>query len=249
MRVVCAGIAGLFLAAPALAQEDPRLLGPKTLLPAHVLCTDLPVSARPQPTLLVAGGHTTDGRESLGRGDQVVVSGGTADGLAAGQRLVARRLQGAAEAFPRPGEGFGAVRTSAVLTLTAVGDTSSLARIDFACDAVDVGDYLEPYAEPALPSSAGPSGEPRFDDRASVLFGVDRRQIFGDGDVVSVDRGTTHGLAAGDRLAIYRDSQNGLPLVPLGEALVVEPSEQTSKVVLVKVRDAVRAGDVAVMRR
>ena len=73
--------------------------------------------------------------------------------------------------------------------------------------------------------------------------------IFGDGDVASIDRGTVNGVVAGSRYAIYRDFHNGLPLVYMGEAVVMSVNEQTSKVVVTSARDAVGPWDVAVPRR
>ncbi|MEZ5289189.1 MAG: hypothetical protein R2712_31170 [Vicinamibacterales bacterium] len=89
---------------------------------------------------------------------------------------------------------------------------------------------------------------PDFDDRAHVLFGGDMRREFGDGDLVSIDRGASQGVVAGTRFALYRDPRNGLPLSELGEAVVVEVGETASRAVLVKVSDVVSAGDVAVRR-
>jgi hypothetical protein len=247
-RGFLAAAAVLLVAAPASAQTDPRMLGPRTLTPNHVLCTDMPVPARPVPTLFVAGGHTADGRVAVATGESLVIHAGTAQGLAVGQRMVARRIQAAAT-FPKPGAGFGSIRTTGIVTLTAVGEDTSIAKVDFSCDPIEPGDFLEAYVQPELPSVAQPLGEPRFDDRATVLFGANRRQIFGGGDVMSVDRGSAQGLALGDRISLYRDRQNGLPLFHLGEALVVELAEQTSKVVILTVSDVVQAGDVAVVRR
>ena len=247
-RSFLAAAAVLLVAAPASAQTDPRMLGPRTPPPNPVLSTHIPAPARPGPTLCGAGGHTADGRVAVATGESLVIHAGTSHGLAVGQRLVTRRIQAAAT-FPKPGEGFGSVRTTGIVTLTAVGEDTSLAKVDFSCDPIEPGDFAEAYVQPELPTAAQPLGEPRFDDRATVLFGANRRETFGDGDVMSVDRGSAHGLAVGDRISLYRDRQNGLPLFHLGEALVVDLAEQTAKVVILTVSDVVQTGDVAVVRR
>ena len=82
-----------------------------------------------------------------------------------------------------------------------------------------------------------------------MLFGADHRENLGDGDVFSLDRGTAQGVTVGARFAIYRDPKDGMPLVHVGDAVVIDPSATTSKAVLVMVKDAVLAGDVAVRRR
>ncbi|MGH9383793.1 MAG: hypothetical protein ACRD2N_05860 [Vicinamibacterales bacterium] len=226
------------------AQTASSTLGRRTLLPAHVLCTDLPVTAVPSQKVLVRSGHNSDGRLSLSPGDVAVLSGGAPQGLSTGQRFLVRRLN----AMNRDGDGYGAVRTAGWLTVTAVDQQTALARIDFACDSIEPGDFLETFAEPALPEKSADMSEPRFSDRARVLFGADRRINLADGDIFSVDRGREQGVSPGDRLAIYRDPQNGSPLVHVADAVVLELSEKTSKAVLVMVRDAVHSGDLAFPR-
>ena len=246
--IVCAAL--LLAASPtAWAQSRSPVTGPRTLRPQQVSCTDLPAATLPVPTLVIRGGHNTDGRQTFSSGDVVVVGRVPDDGLAVGQRFAARRLQGGPARFPRRGEGFGKVRTAGWLTITAVDDTNALAVIDFACDSIESADYLEPFTEVVLPVAADPMGEPQFAERANILFGTDTREMFGDGDTFSIDRGTTHGVAVGARFAIYRDHMNGIPLVYIGDALVLETGELTSKVVLVIAKDVVQVGDVAVPRR
>lgn len=238
-------VAILGIAVPAVAVGQG--LGPRTLLPMHVACADLPISAPPAVSLTVAASRDGDGRQTLATGDVVVIRAGAPQGLTVGQQFLARRLDGGREAFRRGREGFAGVRTAGVLTVTAVDERFALARIDRACDGVEVGDYLEPLSLPSIPTPAG-MGAPRFEDRAVVLFGADLRATFGDGDVVAINRGTAHGVAPGTRIALFRDSGEGLPLSELGEAVVIEAGDAASRAVLVRVRDVVTSGDVVVVR-
>lgn len=247
-------------AVPAWAQSPVDVTGPRMLTPSHLACTDLPITAKPEPRLVIKGVHSTDGRTLVGEGSVVAIGRSADDGLAPGQRYVIRRLQGDPKAFPREGEGFGAVRTAGFLTVTAVDEHNALATIDYACDGVVPGDYLEVYAEPLLPTSASEMVHPDFSDRATVLPGPDTRELFGDGDTFSIDRGTVNGVVAGMRYAIYRDHRiddyrhtdhrDGImPLVYMADAVVMEVGERTSKVVIVKGVNFVEVGDVAVPRR
>lgn len=250
MRRVILAVAGLVLASASVSAQTPvSALGYRTVAPHQVFCTDQPVATLPPTSLLVVGGHTTDGRASLATGDQLVIGGGSAAGISVGQRFAVRRIEGSLKEFPKKGQGFGAIRTAGVVTVTAVDADTAIARIEFSCDSIAPGDYLEPYVEPMLPSAASAMAAPQFSDRAKVMFGVDRRASLADGDVVSIDRGTAQGVTTGARFAIYRDHHDGLPLVEIGEAVVVEVLEDTSKVVLVSARDAIAEGDVAVPRR
>lgn len=250
MRTTAARLfSALLLASSASAQTPSSVLGPRTLLPAQLMCTDLPVTVAPTQKVLVRGGHSPDGRLSLVEGDVAVLNGGAPQGLSAGQRYLVRRVRGGHLGLTREVDSFSAIRTAGWLTVTAADENSALGKIDFACDSIEPGDYLETFAEPSLPEKSAEMAEPRFSDRAHVLFGADRRDNLGDGDVFSVDRGREQGVALGDRFAIYRDRRDGAPIVHVADSVVVELAEKTSKAVLVMVRDAVASGDLAFLRR
>lgn len=240
----------VLLPSPTGAQTPTAVLGPRTLLPAHVLCTDLPVTAVPAQKVMVRAGHNTDGRLSLVAGDIAVLSGGAPSGLSTGQRYLVRRVRrGERSPQPHSVDVYTAVRTAGWLTITGVDQQSALGKIDFTCDTIEPGDYLETFAEPGLPERTADMAEPKFSDRAQVLFGTDRRANLGDGDTFSLDRGRDQGIALGDRFAIYRDRHDGAPLVHVADAVVLDLAEKTSKAVLVMVRDAVLTGDLAFLRR
>ena len=250
MRIRVITFAAVAMAAVPVYAQSPDVTGPKTLTVPMVMCTDLPVTTKPIPRLTIAGPHATDGRTAMSSG--LVVIGRTPDdGLAVGQKYIAQRLRKDARSFPRPGEGYGDLRVSGWLTIYAVDEFNALASIDLVCDSVEVGDFLEPYAETPLPDRASPPVYPDFDDRANVLFGSDNRTLFGDGDVFSIDRGSLHGVAPGQRFAIYRDFRKGRtpPLVYLGDVVAMTVDEQTTKVVVVRAVDGIMPGDVVVPRR
>lgn len=250
MRTVIVLAATLWAAAPVWAQSSQMVTGPRMLNSAHVMCTDLPAFTKPAQTMIVKGGHSPDGHHSMTRGEVAVLSRTAGDGLTVGQHFFVRRLHGGpSRGFPTEGAGYGMVRTAGWLTVTAMDEVNALATIDFSCDSIEVGDYLEPFTALELPTSADAMGAPDFDDRANILFGTDTTGSFGDGDTLNIDRGTVHGVAPGARFAIYRNTQDGLPLVYIGDAVVLEQGELTSKVVLVRVKDVVQQGDVVVRRR
>ena len=169
------------------------------------------------------------------------------DGLAVGQRYISARLHG--NEMPRPGEGYGDVRLSGIVRVTAVDELNAIATIEKVCDGIEPGDFLEPFTPVTLPTAAAAMEPPDFSERARVLFGADNRLAYGFGDTLSIDRGTLHGLVPGARFALYRDKRNGEPLVYIGEAVVMVTSEQTSKVVVTVAKDALQTGDLAIPRR
>lgn len=248
MRIVVLGITALIVSAlPASAQTSRASHGPWTLTPAMVMCTDLPVTTMPAPRLTVAGVHSPDDRFAVASGT-LIIKRVADDGLTVGQRYFTARVRDP-KGFPRPGEGFGDVRVTGIITVKALDEVNAMADVDMPCDAIEPGDFVEPFVDVALPAEAGAMQPPDFSDRGSVLFGVDNRTAFGFGDTLSIDRGTLHGVVPGARYAIYRDKRNGMPLVYIGEAVVMATGEQTSKVVVTKAVDAIASGDLAVPRR
>jgi hypothetical protein len=252
MRIGIMATAALLTAIPASAQAPKDVHGPRTLQPWMVACADTPVTAKPEPRLTIKGIRSPDNIVMSARGSEVDIGRQPNDGLAEGQRFAVRRLAGDPKGFPREGEGFGAVSTVGWITITAVDQYNALANVDFACMPVMQGDYLEVYSEPPLPTSATPMIKPDFSDRAAILQGADSKVMFGDGDILSIERGATHGVVVGNRYAIYRDPRTGtegMPLFYLADAVVTEVGPLTSKLVVVKSVDAVTIADVAVRRR
>ncbi len=247
MRHVCtsAALAAAILVPVAAGAQD---LGPRPILPLHIVCTDLPVLTMQMPALAIAGAQSPDARYGMATGETAVIPGGTSQGLAVGQRYVARRAHARPEALLPGRDSWHAMHPTGILTITAVDDRFALARVDSACDSVEIGDGLEPLTLPVIPAVAAAGGAANFDDRARVLFGKDRRELFADGDLLSIDRGTSHGIVGGTHLSVYRDRENGLPLVFIGDGIIVEVGADTSRAVMVRVLDFVQGGDIVVMR-
>lgn len=235
-------------AAPVWAQTPINLAG-RTTLPAHVMCADLLVSALPVPSLVIKGGHHSEVRVTMSRGDTAVVARMAGDSLAVGQRYLVRRMPAGEQLGNLRNDGYVSVRTPGWLTITALDDVNAFARVDYACDSLEPGDYLEPFTELTLPSANPAAPAPDFTERVAILPGVDGRQMFADGDTFSIARGIADGVAAGARYAIYRDRKDGKPLVHIGEAIVVDPSSTSAKLLLMTTTDAVDISDIAVPRR
>lgn len=252
MRIGIMATAALLTAIPALAQAPKDVHGPRTLLPWMVACADTAVAAKPEPRITIKGTRSPDGLFQSSRGNEVAIGRSADDGLAEGQRWAVRRIAGDPKTYPREGDGYGAVSTVGWITITAIDQYNALANVDFACTPLLPGDYLEAYTEPALPNAASTMIKPDFSDRSPILQGTDSKVMFGDGDVLSIERGTNQGVTVGARYAIYRDPRTGtegMPLFYLADAVVMEVGPATSKLVIVKSVDAVTIADVAVPRR
>jgi hypothetical protein len=250
MRIGVISAALCLAAIPAFAQAPREVTGPWTLTPNMVLCTDLPVTALPPFRSVIKGVHSADPRLAAGhRGVPLVIARTADDGLIPGQRYVTARPNGDRK-MPTEDGAFGDLRITGVVTIKATDEVNAMAEIDFACDAIEPGDFLEPHVELSLPNAAASSEvAPDFTDRAKILFGSDSRSLVGMGSIISVDRGTLHGVIPGARFAVYRDKRNGMPLIYLGEAVVLVTGELSSKVMITKAIDGIETNDVAVPRR
>jgi len=247
----CVISAALCLAANSAFAQSRDVTGPWTLTPNMVLCTDLPVTALPPSGSVIKGVHNVDPRLAAGhKGTPLVIPRAADDGLAPGQRYITTRPLGKIPREAREGGAFGDLRITGAVTIKATDDLNAMAEVDFACEPIEPGDRLEPHVELNLPASAAsPDVAPDFTDRAKVLFGADGRSLVGHGTITSIDRGTLHGVVPGARFAIYRDRKNGMPLVYLGEAVVLMTAEQASKVMITRAIDGIETDDVAVPRR
>jgi outer membrane protein OmpA-like peptidoglycan-associated protein len=131
-------------------------------------------------------------------------------------------------------------------------ESTATAAIDFTCDAVAVGDHLEPYVEPLLPPGidrTDATGKPDPSHSAQVLYGNDGRQMGGGRDFILASAGRRQGVMAGARYAVYRGASDpGVPPVPFGEGVVVSVFADKSLLRLTEARDAVFAGDTLVPR-
>lgn len=257
MRIRLIGTAALVLASvPAWAQQIPaEVTGAHKVTAAMVRCTDLPINDYPDRKITIKGIPVVESRMMAMRGN-LMIGRTPEDGLAIGQHYSVHRMHNEVPmsfgANPSNTDGFASLHNVAVITITAIDEFNALAQIDSACTPVQPGDFLKPLVEPTLPTTAAPMGQEDFADRGTVLFGTIHRNVFGAGDTFSIDRGAQHGVALGARYAVYRDpglGPPGMPLVYLGDAVVVEVNNLTSKVALVRAIEAVYGGDTVVPRR
>ena len=140
--------------------------------------------------------------------------------------------------------------TSGWIRVYAVDDEMSLATVTHACDGINVGDILEPFSLPTMPTAPSIRYKAQRDNYGHVLTGADGRRSFGRGDFFLVDRGSDHGVTPGAQFVVYRDKL--LPenfLFELGEAVAVEVRPETSTLRVTLSRDAFITGDYVALRK
>ena len=233
-----------------MAQTGPAATASK--LPREVLALACaPKAAFTQPTtpLRVTGGQAASVRQSHAPGDLITINAGTQNGIEVGQEFYTRRILVSGRDTVSQ-ETPGTVLTSGWIRVYAVDDTMSLATITHACETVDIGDHLEPFALPTMPAVASNKGKPERDNYGHVLGGDSRRLVFGTGDFFVLDRGSDHGITPGAQFVVYRNKQQPQNfLYELGDAVAVEVTPETSTLQVTLSRDAIQAGDLVAIRK
>lgn len=253
-RVVtlCALLSGMGLWEAAAQQPlGPGAFGALGVYPKRLSCADLPTYSEPRPTHYLLAAHDGSGklRRAFAAPDTLAIPGGTQAGLQVGQQFFVRRLLTAPDRTKPSTSTPGMVHTVGWITITGADEHAALARIDHACDGFLKGDYLEPFMAATLPSAVDDGGQPSFDDMGQLLFGNDGRRSFANGDLIVINRGSTHGVTAGARLGIFRDLRSGGPLVPVGQAIVLTVGADTATVIADRVRDVLVTGDWVGMQK
>ena len=181
-------------------------------------------------------------------GDLVTINAGSQNGIQVGQEFYTRRiLVSKSEAVtPRTP---GTMITTSWIRVYAVDDTLSLATITHACETVDIGDHLEPFKLPTMPTIVANKTKPQRDNYAHVMLGHSRRSNFGKGDFFLMDRGSDHGVEPGTQFVLYRNKEQPQNfLYDLGEAVAVDVTPETATLLVTVSRDAIAEGDLVAIR-
>jgi hypothetical protein len=244
-----AGVVLLASAVPAAAQRGPAPTA--VSVPPDIIslaCAPALAHEVPATPLRITGGQETGARTTHAPGDLVTINAGARNGIAVGQEFYTRRVL---EGQGRVGQDNpDTIRTSGWIRVWAVDDEMSLATITHACETVDVGDYLEPFALPAVPETSTATSIPERGNYGHVLPGQDRRTTFGQGDYLVVDRGSNQGVAPGARFVVYHDQKvPGNFLFQVAEAVAVDVKADSSTLRVLTAIDAIYEGDYVGMRK
>lgn len=193
------------------------------------------------------GPHTKGAERGLyTKGDELVIDGGTLNGIEVGRNLVARRyyrVNGPAGAAAT-GE-----HTSGLLQIVTADERVSTAVVVYACDEIMSGDFLGTF-QPEPMRTPAPGGVPAYHDAARILFG-DAGQMLGvPRRLLVIDHGTERGIQVGQRLTLFR-RQDRAPDKPsvVGDAVVVAVRTDSATIRVEKATDAILFGDWAAPQR
>jgi hypothetical protein len=233
-------------AAPAHAQqsEAAALSG----LNHDAGCAPSSPSVKPVSALTVGAGREM-GKSLFGIGDAVVIRGGTAQGVKAGDEYYVRRVVDDRFTEQQPGVYRVSVHTAGAVQILEAQEDAAIATVTYACDGVMQGDFLERFERPAIPA-ADVGASPDYAHPARLILGAERRQSAAAGQFMVVDRGSDHGLRPGQQLTIFRRTlPEGGPVAMVGKATVFTVLSESSVVRIESSLDAVYVGDLVAIHR
>lgn len=206
-------------------------------------CAPQPPGSRPADAHTIVGGHSPEPRTLFGQNDLVIISAGTAGNVHVGQRYYLRRpVISRLVPSPRP------IVTTGGLRIIAANESVAIGLIDLGCDGIHPGDYLEAAPSTLQIDNRIPESDLDFSSPSRVMFGDYGKVNGASGDLMFAELG--EGVQPGTIYAIYRDVRvEGVPLAPIGEAVVVSVGEETTLIRLTKVRDSINSGDLLIPRK
>lgn len=248
-RLVGIAAAALVGVAAAAAQEVPQPAAVQlSALSRELLCAPASPKEPPATPIKVAAGRET--RKTLfGTGDAVVISGGTAQGVKKGDEYFVRRIVADRFTEVRPGVFPVSIHTVGTVQIIDTHTDASIAVVTYGCDGVIEGDYLERFEPATLPTEER-GATPDFSRPARLILAADRRQVAAVGQFMVLDRGSDHGIRAGQLLTIFRPTigKDG-PVATIGTAKVYVVQPERSVVRIESSIDAVYVGDLVAIHR
>jgi hypothetical protein len=211
-------------------------------------CAPSSPSVKPASALTVAAGREA-GKGLFAIGDAVVIRGGTAQGVKAGDEYYVRRIIDDRFAEHQPGVYRISVHTAGAVQILEAQEDASIATVTYTCDGVMQGDFLERFQRPAIPE-AEVGTSPDYAHPARLIVGAEKRQSAAAGQFMVVDRGSDHGLRPGQQLTIFRRTlPEGGPVAMVGKATVFTVLPESSVVRIESSLDAVTVGDLVAIHR
>ncbi|MEO6235651.1 MAG: carboxypeptidase-like regulatory domain-containing protein [Vicinamibacterales bacterium] len=229
-------------APPPLPPPPPRPRPPTNAVPEHdrdSICGPAKLADLESFGMLQSRRYAANGLYA--QGDELVVTGGTATGLAVGRNLVVRRsYRGDADSIAPTAE-----HTSGLVQIVEAGEFASVAVVMYACDEMMVGDRLASF-KPEPVRSPEPAGVPAYDQAAKILF-ADAGQLLGmPRRLMVIDRGASSGLRAGQRLTLFRRRLTAEHAVVItGDGVIVATRGDSATIRVEHATDAIGFGDWA----
>jgi len=227
---------------PRYEPTPPPVVAPVSQAELESVCRPAKPGATLGPFGTIRSHRYAFGRELYAKGDELVINGGTSNGLEVGRNLVVLRYFRANSKGAKLAE-MGE-HTAGLVQIVAATEDSATAIVVHACNELRPGDLLASF-KPEFVRTAQAAGEPVYDDAARILFADAGQMLGAPRRLLVIDRGSDQGIAPGNRLTLFRrDGELGRPEV-LGEAIVIVARPNSATIRVVNASDAIEFGDWA----
>ena len=181
------------------------------------------------------------GNELYAKDDELMIDGGTLNGLEVGRNVVVRRPF-------RVGWDYDAARaehTAGVVQIVAANERVSMGVVVYACDELMRGDVLAEF-KPEPIRTPEPAGIPNYENAARILFADIGQMLGAPRRLMVIDRGSDHDLRVGQRLTLFRRKvqSGGTPSI-VGDAVVVALRIDSATIRVESASDVISFGDWA----
>ena len=175
------------------------------------------------------------------KGDELLIDGGTLNGLAVGRNLVVGRYyevgRARGSAAPVMGE-----HIAGLLQIVEADERSSMAVVVYACDELMKGDFLATFV-PQPVRTPDPAGPPLYEDAARILFGDIGQTMGSPRRLMVIDQGSDQGIRPGHRLTLFHQEGDRISIV--GDAVVTAVRSDSATIRVERVTDIIAFGDWA----
>ncbi len=212
-KAVLIALAVAFLAAAAMAQDQPQV---RTPILSDMYCSGVVTRQAPPTDTVLITGEGSDYKLTFQEGDYVYINKGEGQGVHVGDEFSIIRPVDEPTRTPWYNQEFSIMHAMGTLwedegrvKVVVAQPNVSIAQIENSCEYLQRGDVALPFTQrpaPPLKSEqkfdrfAAPSGKPK----ATVVFGKHFQQTFSGDDVVYVNLGTAQGVKVGDYFRVFR---------------------------------------------
>jgi hypothetical protein len=250
----------IFGQTPATVASQTDVVPPPSWLYNDLACAPT-ITTQPAGSLHVMGSQDAIIKHMLGPGDTLVISGGSNAGLQPGQQFFVRRNIRTYGAKGPNSEHPLSVHTAGWVQILGVDTAIATATVLHACDGILLDDYLEPFTAPMIASRVVSGNTPQYANMGHILTSDEGFQSVAFlGQMINIDRGGDSGVMLGQRYLVFRDkrgmrrdgreyskgyqqSAKEVPLVEVGEVLVVAVRPDHATVAVVVAKDSIATGD------
>ena len=228
---------------PFVPPSPPPVVTPVPTHDRDSVCGPAKPGASPESFGTIRSGRDEAKAGLYTEGTELIIDGGVLSDLDVGRNLVARRyfrLRGQG----RAGADVIGEHSAGLLQIVAAGESSSIAVVVYACDELMKGDFLAAFRPESI-RTPDPVGIPAYRDAARILFADESQMLGAPRRLMVIDRGSEHGVSAGQRLTLFRQERSAARPNVVGDAVVVAVRTDSATIRVERVTDAISAGDWA----